>query len=127
MWTLLQAVTPVMDIDLILKVGGVLAAVAAGWGVMQQSSRTQAKRLDAFDQKLDTTIIPTLNQIGRQAEAGTRLAEEALRQAQAGHQRLDGHTMSIQEIEVKQARLEERLAYSTGRRTAKIHPEEPEG
>lgn len=81
MFPILQAGSAVVDWDLLLKLGGFAIGIAVGWGILKQQGAQNAKTLDQVVSGLATAI--------ETGKAATSVAQEALRQATAGHGRID--------------------------------------
>lgn len=104
MFPLLQA-GGVVDWDLVLKMGGLLAGIAVGWGVLKQQASQQAKTLEQ--------VVNGVAQAIETGKAATSVAQEALRQAQAGHSRIDrsdGELRTLRERFISQAAKQEERA-----------------
>jgi type II secretory pathway component PulM len=111
-----------LDFDILLRVGGLLVALAVGWGALQAQSKATERRLDAFQQEFRAT----LEAVRQEATTNRQLAQEALRQAQAAHARADIITTSVQRQEVSIATLAERIELRHIRRTQPIQIVEDE-
>lgn len=111
---------PPIDVDLIIKLGGVLVAFAMGWATLRAQGKRNEERADEHQSNLTTAVAAWRDE----SVANRQLAQEALRQAQAAHTRVDNVVQQQQALEVAHARLDERLSMARLRNMARVRPEE---
>lgn len=111
---------PPLDLDLLIKLGGLLVAFAMGWATLRAQAKRNEERADEQQRSL-TSAVSTWRD---ESVANRQLAQEALRQAQAAHTRVDNVVLQQQALEVSHARLDERVSLSRMRSTARVRPEE---
>jgi hypothetical protein len=110
---------PSLSVDTVLTLGGIVVAIAIGWATLQAQSKRSGERLDEQQRQL-TGALSTFRE---ESTAGRQLAQEALRQAQSAHSRVDALTLSQQAMEVGLARLDERQKLKN---TARFRLDNPE-